>query len=113
MHFSAGIYTKEFWNIPEEKHFTPLTILILFMKSFVNSFVNIALTFFDSSFNLFLFKSVLSSTFAISLLLATFSSSNLAVIFSHVNLLNFGVVIHLSWWWSVVILFLTSIIFVL
>ena len=108
-----GINTKQFWNIPEEKYFAPLRILNLSIKSFVNPSVDIALTFFDSSFNLFLFKSVLSSTFAISLLLATFSSSNLAVIFSPVNLLNFGVVIHLSWWWSVVILFLTSIIFVL
>ena len=88
MHFSAGIYTKEFWNIPEEKHFTPLTILILFMKSFVNSFVNIALTFFDSSFNLFLFKSVFFTKLAMSLLLAKFTCANLVVTFSAVNLLN-------------------------
>ena len=33
----------------------PLRILNLFIKSFVNPFVDIALTFFDSSFNSFLF----------------------------------------------------------
>ena len=39
--------------------FAPLTILNLFIRSFANSFDDIALNFFDSSFNSFLFKSVL------------------------------------------------------
>ena len=53
--FLAGINTKQFLNIPEEKDFAPLRILNLFIKSFVNFFVDTALTFFDSSFNSFLF----------------------------------------------------------
>ena len=53
-----------------------------FIKSFVNPFVDIALTFIDSSFNSFLFdvtsfsllfKSVLFTKLAISLLLAKFA----------------------------------------
>ena len=55
MFFAAGICTKQLWNIPEEKYFVPLIILNLFIESFVNPFVNIALTFFVSSFNSFLF----------------------------------------------------------
>ena len=53
MYFLAGINTKWFWNIPEEKYFSSLRILNLFIKSFVNPFVDIALTFFDSLFNSF------------------------------------------------------------
>ena len=56
MYFLAGIDTKYFWNIPEEKYIAPLRILNLFMKSFVNPFVDITLIFFDSSFNSFLFE---------------------------------------------------------
>ena len=57
-------------------------MLNLFIKSFVNPFVDIALTFFDSSFNSFLFdvtfcslisKSVFLKKLAISLLLAKFA----------------------------------------
>ena len=55
MYFLAGINTKQFRNIPEEKYFPILRILNLFIKSFVNHFIDIALTFFDSSFNSFLF----------------------------------------------------------
>ena len=103
--FLAGINTKQFWNIPEEKYFAPLRILNLFIKSFVNPFVDIALTFFDSSFNSFLFdvtsfsllsKSVLLTKLAISFLLAKFARFNLAAKFSDVNLLHSGVVIYLS-----------------
>ena len=46
-------YIKWFCNVPEEKYLLPLRILDLFIKSFVNPFVDIASTFFDSSFNLF------------------------------------------------------------
>ena len=53
MYFLASINGKYFWNIPEEKYFAPLTILNLFIKSFDNPFVNIALTFSDSSLNWF------------------------------------------------------------
>ena len=49
----AGIITKLSWYITEEKYFAPLRILNLFIKSFVNPFVNIAWTFFDSLFNSF------------------------------------------------------------
>ena len=51
MYFLAGIKTKYFWNIPEEESFALLGILNLFIKSFVNAFLDIALTFSDSSFN--------------------------------------------------------------
>ena len=51
--FLAGINFNQFWNIPEEKDFAVLRILNLFIKSFGNPFVDIAL--FDSSFNIFLF----------------------------------------------------------
>ena len=55
MYFLAGTNTKEFWKSPKEKCFAPLRILNLFIKPFVTSFIDIALTFFVSSFNLFLF----------------------------------------------------------
>ena len=45
MYFLVGINTKWFWNISEEKYFASLRILNIFIKSFVNSFVDIALTF--------------------------------------------------------------------
>ena len=44
-YFLASINTKYFGNIPEEKYFTPLKIVSLFIKYFVNHFVDIALTF--------------------------------------------------------------------
>ena len=58
--FLAGIFTKQFWNIPEEKYFAQLRRLNLYIKSFVNPFADIAFIylFFESLFNLFLFKSV-------------------------------------------------------
>ena len=55
MYFLVRISTKWIWNIPKEKYFTPLRILNLSIKSFVNPFVDIALAFFDSSFDSFLF----------------------------------------------------------
>ena len=73
MYFLAGIKTK---------YFAPLRILNLFIKFFVSPFVNIALTFFDISFNSLLFKSVLFTKSAIPLLLAKFAIyllANLAV----------------------------------
>ena len=48
MYFIADINTKQFENILEEKYFAPLRILKLFIKSFVNPFVDVAFTFFDS-----------------------------------------------------------------
>ena len=63
--FLAGIFTKQFWNIPEEKYFAQLRRLNLFIKFFVNPFADIAFIylfiylFIESLFNLFLFKSVL------------------------------------------------------
>ena len=61
MYSIAGINTKLFWNIPKEKYFAPLRMLNLFIKSFVNPFLDIALTFFGSSFNLFLFDATFFS----------------------------------------------------
>ena len=45
-YFLSGINAKFFWNIPKEKYFAPLIILNLFIKSFVNPFVDIAFKFF-------------------------------------------------------------------
>ena len=99
------------WNIPEEKYFPALRILNLFIKSFVNPFVDMALTFFDSLFNSFLSKSAFFTKLARSFFLAKCACFSLAVKFSNVNLLNSWVVIYLSWSWSVVILFYISLIF--
>ena len=90
-------------------------MLYVFTKSFVNLFVDIALTFSDSLFSSFsiracfaLFEVILLSNFfslssksvfftklAILLLLAKFGFANLAAQFSAKNLLNSGVVIYL------------------
>ena len=107
MYFLVTINTKQFWIIPKEKYIPP--------------FVDIALAFFDSLFNSFLFdgtyfslllKYVLFTKLATSLLLAKFACFDLAAIFSNVNLLNARVAIYLSWLWSA-IFFLISWIFVL
>ena len=105
----TGINTKQFWTIPEEKYCAPLRILNLFIKSFVNLFVDIAWTFFDDSFNSFLFDAIFFSLLsksvffftklAISFLLAKFACFILAVTFSDVNLIHSWVVIYLSWSW--------------
>ena len=50
MYFLVRISTKWIWNIPKEKYFTPLRILNLSIKSFVNPFVDIALVFSNSFF---------------------------------------------------------------
>ena len=80
-------------------------MLKLSIKSFVNPFVDIALTFFDSSFDSFLFdvisfslltKFVLFTKLAISLWLAKFAHFNLKSKISPVNLLHSRVVIYLS-----------------
>ena len=101
------------WNIPKEKYFSPLRTLNLFIKSFVNPFVDIALTFFDSLFILFLFyvtsfsllsKSVIFTKLAMSLLLAKFARIKLKSKVSVVNLSSSGVVIYLSRLWSVIFL---------
>ena len=63
-------------------------MLKLFIKSFVNPFVDIALTFFDSSFISCLFKLVSFEILAISLLLAKFLCFSLAVKYSDVILSN-------------------------
>ena len=96
-------------------------ILNIFIKSFVNPFVDIAWNFFDSSFNSFLFdvtsfsllsKSVFFKKLAISILLATFALFNLKSKIAAVKLLNSGVVIYSSWLW-LAIFFSNSLIFVL
>ena len=78
MYFITGIIR----NVPKEKYFAPLRTLNLFIKSLVNPFVAIALTFFHSSFNSFLFdvtsfslllKSVFFTKLPISLLLTKFA----------------------------------------
>ena len=89
----------------KEKYFAPLRILNLSIKYFVNPFVDIALTFFDSLFNSTLFdvtssplllKSVLFTKLATLLLLASFACFNLAAEFYDVDLLTSEVVIYLS-----------------
>ena len=45
MYILAGRNTKRYWNIPKEKYFAPWRILSLFVKYFLNGFVDIALTF--------------------------------------------------------------------
>ena len=104
----------------EGKVFCAIKKTNLSIKSFVNPFVDIALTFFDCSFNSFLFdvtfftwlsKFILFTKLAISFLLAKFACFGLAAKFSDVNL-NSGVVKYLSWLWSV-ILFSNSLTFVL
>ena len=42
MCFLAVVNTKSFWNIPKEKYFAPLGTLNIFIKSFVNPFVDFA-----------------------------------------------------------------------
>ena len=95
MYFSAGLNTKYFCNIPENKRFAPLRIIYLFIKSLVNPFLDIVLTFSYSSYELFSFssKSVFFTKLPISFLLAKFACANLAVKFPAVNFLNCGVVI--------------------
>ena len=94
-------------------------MLNLFIKSFVNPSVDIALTFFliiysflfdVTSFSL-LSKSVFFMKLATSFLIAKCACFSLAATFSAVNLSNSGVVIYL-WSWSV-IFFSISLIFVL
>ena len=99
------------WNIPKEKYFSPLRTLNLFIKSFVNPFVDIALTFFDSLFILFyvtsfslLPKSVIFTKLAMSLLLAKFARNKLKSRVSVVNSSTSGAVIYLSRLWSVIFL---------
>ena len=106
MYILAGRNTKRYWNIPKEKYFAPWRILSLFVESFLNGFVDIALTFFDSSFNSFLFdvtsfsllsKSVFFTILPISFLLTKFACLSLALKSSTVNLFNCCVVIYLLW----------------
>ena len=79
-----------------------ILILNLSTKSFVNPFVDIALTFFDSSFNSFLFdvtsfsllsKSVFFTKLAMAILLAKFARFSLKSKICAGNLLNSGVVV--------------------
>ena len=49
----------------KKKYFASLRILNLFIKSFVNSFVDLALTFLNSVLNSFLFKSLFFKKIAI------------------------------------------------
>ena len=83
----------------------------LSIKSSVNLFVDIPLTFLDSSCYSFLFdvtffvwlsKSVLFTKLGTSFLLAKFARLNYA---ADVTLLNSEVVIYLSWLWSVIFFF--------
>ena len=53
--FLAGIETKKFWNITEKFFFASLRTRNFSIKFIVNPFIDVALTFFDSSSNSFLF----------------------------------------------------------
>ena len=76
-----------------KKYFAPLRILNLSIKSFVNPFIDIALTLFDG----LLSNSVFLAKLAISLLLAKFAGLRLKWTFYDINLLNSGVAMYLSW----------------
>ena len=83
------------WNISEEKYFAPLRILNLWIKPFVNPFLFFffyiyCFDFFDSSFTLFLFKSVLFTKSEISCLFAKYTCVNLAVKVIDITLLILG-----------------------
>ena len=53
MYLLADINTKQLCIRDEEKYFAPLRTSYLFMESSINPFVDINLTFSDSSCNLF------------------------------------------------------------
>ena len=100
----AGINANQNSNTPKEKYFTVLRMLNLFVESFANLFVDIALTFLDNLFNSFLFnvvsfsllsKSAFFTKLAISLLLAKYCGFSLAVKLSNVNLVYSWLVIYL------------------
>ena len=95
LYLSGSTFLVSFTD--QEKYFAPLRILNLLIKYIVNLFVDIALTFFDSSFNSFLFdvtffsllsKSVFFTKLAISFLLAKFACFSLAVTFADVKLIH-------------------------
>ena len=50
-HFLYEKCIKLFCNVPKEKYLAPLRTLYPFIKTFVNPFVDIAWTFFNSSFD--------------------------------------------------------------
>ena len=90
-HNSIGVvplYLMYFEIIPKEKHFAPLRILTLLIKSFDNSFFYVALTFFDNLLSSFLFKSIFFMKLAILFRLAKFACFNPAVKFSDVKFLS-------------------------
>ena len=118
MYYLTGINTRSF--IPKQKYFESLKILNLYNKSFVNPFVDFALTFSYSSFNSFAtstsfvsfevtflfkffslnflvlkFKFVFFTKSAISFLLAKLACTNLQAKLCAVKLLNSRVVIYL------------------
>ena len=53
MYLLTDINTKQFCKRNAEKYFAPLRISYLFIESSINPFVDISLTFFDSSCNSF------------------------------------------------------------
>ena len=55
MYFLVGIILINSEIFLKKKYFAPLRVLNLFIKSFVNPFVDITLTFFDSPYDSFLF----------------------------------------------------------
>ena len=100
----AGINANQNSNTPKEKYVTVLRMLNLFVESFANLFVDIALTFLDNLFNSLLFnvvsfsllsKSAFFTKLAISLLLAKYCGFSLAVKLSNVNLVYSWLVIYL------------------
>ena len=93
MYFKAGINFEIFLK---KIYFASLRTLNSSIILFVNPFVDIALTFLDSSFNSFLLdvkfciwllKSVVFVKLSITVLLAKFTSFDLEANFSDVNLL--------------------------
>ena len=54
MYLLAVINTTYFCHMRREKYFAALRLMYLFIKSFANHFVDVSLTFSDSSSNLLL-----------------------------------------------------------
>ena len=86
MYIFTDINTKQICNILEQKHFAPLRMLYVFIKSFVNPFVDIAITFSDSLFSSFSLSTCFV-LFEVISLSKFFSLSSKSVIFTKLAIL--------------------------
>ena len=79
--FFTDVNTIWFCNIPEEKYFLSLRILYLFIRPFVSLFLDIASTFSDRLFDLFL-TSTCFALFEVTFLFKVISLSLKSVFFT-------------------------------